>query len=122
MSHIFHRHTKTVPAAAASGDGVYITDDTGKRYLDASGGAAVSCLGHSHPVVLQAIRDQIERISFAHTGFFTTKAAENLADKLIEKAPGDLEYVYYVSGGSEAPRASEDSINLRNSGEFKIMR
>ena len=53
-------------------------------------------LGHSHPVVLQAIRDQIERISFAHTGFFTTKAAENLADKLIEKAPGDLEFVYYV--------------------------
>ena len=106
MSHVFHRHTKMVPAAATSGDGVYITDDSGKRYLDASGGAAVSCLGHSHPVVLQAIRDQIERISFAHTGFFTTKAAENLADKLIEKAPGDLEFVYYVSGGSEAVEAA----------------
>lgn len=106
MSHVFHRHTKTVPPVAVSGDGVYITDVAGKRYLDASGGAAVSCLGHSHPRVIKAIRDQTEFISFAHTGFFTSTPAEELADKLIEKAPGDLEYVYYVSGGSEAVEAA----------------
>ena len=94
------------PPVAASGDGVYITDDSGKRYLDASGGAAVSCLGHSHPVVLQAIRDQIDKISFAHTGFFTTQVGEDLAEKLAEKAPGDLNYVYFVSGGSEAVEAA----------------
>ena len=106
MTHVFHRHTKTTPPVAASGDGVYITDDSGKRYLDASGGAAVSCLGHSHPVVLQAIRDQIDKISFAHTGFFTTQVGEDLAEKLAEKAPGDLNYVYFVSGGSEAVEAA----------------
>jgi len=106
MSHVFHRHTKTVPPVAVSGDGVYITDAQGRRFLDASGGAAVSCLGHSHPRVIKAIRDQTEAISFAHTGFFTSTAAEELADKLIEKAPGDLEYVYYVSGGSEAVEAA----------------
>ena len=86
MSHVFHRQAKTVPRVAASGDGVYITDTEGNKFLDASGGAAVSCLGHSHPKVLQAIRDQIDAIPFAHTGFFTSKPAEDLADKLIETA------------------------------------
>ncbi|MEC7656588.1 MAG: aspartate aminotransferase family protein [Pseudomonadota bacterium] len=106
MSHVFHRQAKTVPRVAASGDGVYITDTEGNKFLDASGGAAVSCLGHSHPKVLQAIRDQIDAIPFAHTGFFTSKPAEDLADKLIETAPGGLEKVYYVSGGSEAVEAA----------------
>ncbi|PPR60603.1 MAG: putative aminotransferase [Alphaproteobacteria bacterium MarineAlpha4_Bin2] len=106
MTHVFHRHTKMTPVIAAMGEGVYITDDNGKRYLDASGGAAVSCLGHSHPVVLQAIRNQIDRISFAHTGFFTSQVAEDLAEKLTSKAPGDLNYVYFVSGGSEAVEAA----------------
>ena len=106
MSHVFHRHTKTVPRVAMSGDGVYITDDTGRKYLDASGGAAVSCIGHNHPKVIQAIKDQIDAISFAHTGFFTSQAAEDLAAKLAAEAPGDVNYVYYVSGGSEAVEAA----------------
>ena len=102
MSQVFHRHTKIVPKIAASGHGVYIVDENGKKYLDGSGGAAVSCLGHNHPKIIQPIRDQTESISFAHTGFFTSKVAEELAEKLIDEAPGDLAYVYYVSGGSEA--------------------
>ena len=106
MSRVFHRQARVVPRVAASGDGVYITDTEGNKFLDASGGAAVSCLGHSHPKVLQAIREQINSISFAHTGFFTSKPAENLADKLIEMAPGGLAKVYYVSGGSEAVEAA----------------
>ena len=73
MSRVFHRQARVVPRVAASGDGVYITDTEGNKFLDASGGAAVSCLGHSHPKVLQAIREQINSISFAHTGFFTSK-------------------------------------------------
>jgi len=105
MSHVFHRNARAVPPIAAKGDGCYILDVDGKRYLDASGGAAVSCLGHSHPRVTQAIKEQIDLIAFAHTGFFTSEPAEALADFLIARAPGRLDRVYFVSGGSEAVEA-----------------
>ncbi|MCT4558640.1 MAG: aspartate aminotransferase family protein [Pelagimonas sp.] len=102
MSHIFPRHTKAKLPVASHGNGVYVFDKSGKNYLDASGGAAVSCLGHSDPDVIQAMREQAEKISFAHTGFFTSEPAESLADQLISHAPSGLEKVYLVSGGSEA--------------------
>ena len=106
MSHVFHRNARVQPPTAARGDGAYLVDAAGKRYLDASGGAAVSCLGHSHPRVIQAIKDQLDRLPYAHTGFFTSDPAERLADMLIEDAPGDLDKVYFVSGGSEAVEAA----------------
>jgi len=106
MTHILHRHTKSVPPVAARGDGVYIIDNQGKRYLDASGGAAVSCLGHSHPKVIAAIKAQLDKIAFAHTGFFTSEPAEQLADFLIERAPSGIDHAYLVSGGSEAVETS----------------
>ena len=105
MHHVFHRHTKSTLPFAASGHGPYIVDREGKQYLDASGGAAVSCLGHGHPAVIQAIKDQLDKIAYAHTAFFTTEVTEQLADVLIEQAPGDLDRVYFVSGGSEAVEA-----------------
>ncbi len=105
MSHVFHRHTRMNPPYAAGGDGPYVIDADGRRYLDASGGAAVSCLGHHHPVVIDAIKEQLDRIPYAHTAFFTTEPAEKLADVLVEQAPGDLDRVYFVSGGSEAVEA-----------------
>lgn len=105
MTHILHRHTKTVPPVATRGDGVYIIDDQGKRYLDASGGAAVSCLGHSHPRVIEAIKSQLDSIAFAHTGFFTSEPAEQLADFLVSRAPEGIDHAYLVSGGSEAVEA-----------------
>jgi hypothetical protein len=105
MSHVFHRHTSMNPPYAAGGDGPYVVDADGKRYLDASGGAAVSCLGHHHPVVIEAIKDQLDRIPYAHSSFFTSEPAERLADMLVEQAPGDLDRVYFVSGGSEAVEA-----------------
>ncbi len=104
MNHIFYRHTKMKPRRAVAGDGPYIIDEDGRRYLDASGGAAVSCLGHNHADVIQAIKDQIDAIPYAHTAFFTTGVAESLADFLVERARG-LERVYFVSGGSEAVEA-----------------
>jgi hypothetical protein len=91
---------------AVKGDGIYVVDAEGKRYLDASGGAAVSCLGHSDPDVIEAIRDQAGRLAFAHTAFFTSEPAEQLADFLIDKAPDGIAMVYFVSGGSEAIEAS----------------
>ena len=106
MSHVFPRHTKTNYPTAEYGDGCYIVDSGGKRYLDGSGGAAVSCLGHSDKEVSEAIKAQIDRISFAHTGFFTNQPAEELADLMIAHAPAGLDRVYFVSGGSEAMEAA----------------
>ncbi|MCB1805001.1 MAG: aminotransferase class III-fold pyridoxal phosphate-dependent enzyme, partial [Candidatus Competibacteraceae bacterium] len=105
MSHVFHRSTRVQPPLAVSGDGPYLIDSEGKRYLDGSGGAAVSCLGHNHPAIIDAIKTQVDKLAYAHTGFFTTEPAEQLADFLIERAPGELERVYFVSGGSEAVEA-----------------
>ncbi len=102
MSNVFPRNCKTTLPLAVQGDGVYIIDRTGKYYLDASGGAAVSCLGHSDQQVIEAARNQLERLEFAHTGFFSSVPAEALAELLIKEAPGDLDRVYFVSGGSEA--------------------
>lgn len=101
-SHIIHRSLLVKPAVAASSSGCYITDSQGKQYLDACGGAAVSCLGHGHPDVLAAMHHQIDQLAYAHTSFFTSETVEALADQLIRTAPGGLNYAYFVSGGSEA--------------------
>ena len=79
MTHVFPRHTKSLPPRAVRGDGPYLFGADGKQYLDGSGGAAVSCLGHSDPDVIAAIKAQIDNMAFAHTGFFTSDAAESLA-------------------------------------------
>ncbi len=105
-SHVFHRRPGARLPVAHHGEGAYIVDAEGKRYLDASGGAAVSCLGHSHPAVIEAIKAQVDRIAFAHTAFFTTEAMEELADLLVAGAPAELGRAYFVSGGSEAMEAA----------------
>lgn len=102
MSHVFGRHTKGGLPTAVRGDGVYLYDSTGKSYFDGSGGAAVSCLGHNDPEVIAAIKQQLDVLEFAHTGFLTSEPAETLADALIANAPQGLDRVYLVSGGSEA--------------------
>jgi adenosylmethionine-8-amino-7-oxononanoate aminotransferase len=106
MTHILHRQISGELPVAVGGDGVFLQDSTGKKYIDASGGAAVSCLGHSSTDVKQAIRDQLDRLAYAHTSFFTTEVAEELADTLIADAPAGLSHVYFVSGGSEAVEAA----------------
>lgn len=106
MSHIFPRHTKQLPPVAVRGEGCYLYDDTGKQYLDASGGAAVSCLGHGDRTIIDAVKAQLDKLAYAHTGFLTSEPAETLADLLIDHAPGDLDRVYLVSGGSEAMEAA----------------
>lgn len=105
MSHVFPRHTKSTLPVAVAGDGCYLIDADGKRYLDC-GDAAVSCLGHSNLAVIKAVQQQVEQIAFAHSGFMTSEPAETLAALLIKHAPGDLERVYFVSGGSEATEAA----------------
>jgi len=105
MNHVFPRNTKQSLPTAVAGEGCYLIDTAGKRYLDASCGAAVSCLGHSDKSVVEAIKRQLDLLPFAHTSFFTSEAAEALADKLIAHAPPGIERVYFLSGGSEAIEA-----------------
>ena len=106
MSHILHRHLQVTPPVALTGQGVYLTDAAGRQYLDACGGAAVSCLGHGHPQVLAAMHAQIDRLAYAHSSFFTTEPAEALADHLARTAPAGMDHAYFVSGGSEAVEAA----------------
>ena len=107
-THILHRQIAGGDAlpVAVGGRGIEIIDSTGKAYIDGSSGAAVSCLGHGHPRVDAAIRAQLDRIAYAHTSFFTSDIAEELADMLVAHAPEGLDHVYYVSGGSEAMEAA----------------
>lgn len=105
-THVFHRQLRHPLPVAVSGHGITLTDASGKTYLDACGGAAVSCLGHGHPEVVAAMHAQMDRLAYAHTSFFTTDVAEELADVLIESAPAGMSHVYFVSGGSEAMEAA----------------
>ncbi|MET0319857.1 MAG: aspartate aminotransferase family protein [Duganella sp.] len=102
LGHLIHRNLRRTPPVVAGASGMVVEDRQGRRYLDASGGAAVSSLGHGHPDVLAAMHAQIDRNAYAHTAFFTCEAAEELAARLAGDAPGDLDHVYLVSGGSEA--------------------
>ncbi|WP_186098678.1 aspartate aminotransferase family protein [Burkholderia gladioli] len=106
MTKVFHRAPRATLPVAVAGDGIELIDSTGKRYIDACGGAAVSCLGHSNTRVIEAIKRQAERLPYAHSSFFTTEPVEELADRLIEAAPAGLDHVYFTSGGSESIEAA----------------
>ncbi|MFM1989727.1 MAG: hypothetical protein RJA99_2684 [Pseudomonadota bacterium] len=106
MSRILHRQARGRYPKVASGEGPWLVGEDGRRWLDACGGAAVSCLGHGHPAVVAAIEAQAKRLAYAHTSFFTTEVAERLADTLVEGAPEGISHAYFVSGGSEAMEAA----------------
>ena len=104
--HVLHRSTLAAPPVAVSGEGIFIFDASGRRYIDACGGAAVSCLGHKHPKVIAAIRKQAEQLEYVHTGFFTSEPAEELARLIASLSPGSLERTWFTSSGSEATEAA----------------
>jgi adenosylmethionine-8-amino-7-oxononanoate aminotransferase len=106
MTHLIHRELRRIPPVAVAAFGMQVRDKNGNTYLDASGGAAVSSLGHSHPDVLAAMQSQLKVAAYAHTSFFTTEVAEELGERLAQDAPGDLNFAYLVSGGSEAIEAA----------------
>ena len=106
MGQVFHRNPKHDYPLAVGGDGPYIIDRGGKRYLDACCGAAVSCLGHSDREVIEAIKAQLDSLPFAHTSFFTNQPMEDLASALVDGAPAGIARVYFCSGGSEAVEAA----------------
>ena len=105
-SRVMHRNLRETPPKAIGGEGVWLIAEDGRKILDASGGAAVSCLGHQHPRVLEAMSRQMAKLAYAHTGFFSSEPAEALAERLVGEEPGGLAYAYFVSGGSEAIEAS----------------
>jgi len=106
MGQVFHRNPRHDYPVAVAGDGAYVLDRTGKRYLDACCGAAVSCLGHSDREVIDSIKAQLDQLPFAHTSFFSNQPMEDLAGELVEHAPQGIERVYFCSGGSEAVEAA----------------
>ncbi|WP_254026001.1 aspartate aminotransferase family protein [Mesorhizobium ventifaucium] len=106
MTHILHRQIHATLPVAAGGKGIELFDRDGRTYIDASGGAAVSCLGHGHPQVTAALHAQADKLAYAHTSFFTNEPAETLADKLVAGAPQGISHAYFVSGGSEAVEAA----------------
>lgn len=105
-SRVLHRSLRETPPMAIGGEGVYLFAEDGRRVIDASGGAAVSCLGHQHPRVIAAMAKQASTLAYAHTAFFSSEPAEALAETLVGHEPGGLAYAYFVSGGSEAIEAS----------------
>ncbi|QKH33819.1 aspartate aminotransferase family protein [Achromobacter pestifer] len=105
-THVMHRSLRQTPPVAVRGQGVWVYDSAGRSYLDGSGGAAVSCLGHNHPDVQAAMHAQIDALAYAHTSFFTTEVAEQLAERLVADAPPGISHAYFVSGGSEAVEAA----------------
>jgi len=105
-SRVLHRSSRATPPLAVGGHGAWLVERGGREVLDASGGAAVSCLGHQHPRVVEAIKRQADALCYAHTGFFSSEPAEALAEELVGQEPGGLALAYFVSGGSEAMEAA----------------
>ena len=102
MGAVFSRSLQQAYPVAARASGMYIYDSSGKAYLDMCGGAAVSCLGHSHPDVLAVLHQQFDEMAFAHTAFFSNEPQEKLASMIANEFGEKGARVYFTSGGSEA--------------------
>ena len=109
MSSVLHRSLNSTLPIIKSVDANYLIDEHGKRYLDACGGAAVSCLGHDNAKVRAALKDQIDKLAFAHSGSFTNEPTEELAEFLINRAPSGLGAgrVMFLGSGSEAMESAK---------------
>lgn len=100
--HAFPRSFKTNYIEADHGEGIYIYDTSGKRYIDGCSGALISNLGHCNQVIIEAVKEQFGKIEFAHPSRWHCSIVEEAAAAVAEMAPGDLDQVWFVSGGSEA--------------------
>ena len=112
MSQVFYRAPRHAYPMAVRAEGVYLYDKGGKQYLDGSGGAAVSCLGHGNRHVIEAIKSQLDQVAFAHTTFFTNEPQEELSARLSRRFGEENARVYFLSGGSEA---NETAVKLARS-------
>ena len=117
MGNLLHRSLRVSPEIASTASGLIIRSEDGRDVIDGSGGAAVACLGHGNRRVIDAIREQLDKVSYAHTVFFTNRPAEELAHHLLAGEPGGLSSAYFVSSGSEAV---ESAIKLARQYQIEI--
>jgi adenosylmethionine-8-amino-7-oxononanoate aminotransferase len=101
-SGVFYRNRRRSYPVATHGEGIYLYDSEGNRYIDAVGGAVVVNIGHGVQEVVQAMAEQAAQLCFAHVGRFSNPAQEELAEKVLRMAPRGMGRVYFTSGGSEA--------------------
>lgn len=102
VDHIFYRSQRKKLALIKNGEGIYLYDKEGKRYIDGSSGALISNIGHCRAPVVKAMHDQAKQIEFVHGTMFKSEKAIELAGRIMDICPGNLDKVYLVSGGSEA--------------------
>lgn len=100
-SHLFYQ-SRTPRPFLDRGEGIYLYDTSGKRYIDGTSGAMVSNIGHSNPRVLAKMKAQMDKATFGYRLHFRTEPSERLAKKTVEFMPAGLDRVFFVSGGSEA--------------------
>lgn len=100
-SHLFYQENARRPRLARA-EGIYLWDVNGKRYLDGSSGAMVSNIGHSNPRVLEAMKRQMDKSTFAYRLHFENDPAEDLGALIASRMPPGLDRIFFVSGGSEA--------------------
>jgi adenosylmethionine-8-amino-7-oxononanoate aminotransferase len=105
-SRLIHRSLHRDPPLALRGEGIFLHDSRGRTIIDGSGGAAVACLGHGHPRVIEAMKRQMDQLCYAHTALYSCESAERLADIVLEGEPGGLTHMYLCSSGSEATEAA----------------
>ncbi len=109
QSSVFRRHSSAPHPEIIRGEGVYLYDSEGRRYIDASGGALVVSVGHGVAEIADAAREQTGRLAYVHGSEFTSPTVEALAREMARRAPMDDARLFLVSGGSEA---TETAIKL----------
>lgn len=108
-NNVFYRNQNWEYPKIERGEGIYLYGENGKRYLDACSGSAVANIGHGNKEIAEYTKEMMERIAFTHLSRWTVDTIEDCAQKVAEWTPGDLNHVYFVSGGSEA---TESAIKL----------
>ncbi|HEV8399211.1 MAG TPA: aminotransferase class III-fold pyridoxal phosphate-dependent enzyme [Gemmatimonadales bacterium] len=105
-SHVFYRKLGHEYPKIVRGEGCWLIDERGKRYLDAVGGAYVANLGHANPEIAEAMARQARQFGYLSGTMFTHDPVEVLAAEIAETLPGDLSKVYFLCSGSEAVEAA----------------
>ncbi len=98
---LFHRDLNQEYPVMVRGEGIYLIDDQGRRYIDGIAGAGNVILGHGNKRIATAMAKQAETLAYCFSAFYTNQPALELSQRIADLAPGDLNCTYFVSGGSE---------------------
>lgn len=103
---VMHRSLLETPVRVVGSEGLYLHLEDGRKFIDATGGAAVACLGHNNPTIKKAMIEQMDKVSYTGTIFYSTSAAEELCSLLIKGSNGAMKRAYLCGSGSEAVEAA----------------